>query len=38
MFGFGSILASVWAGLQEVLTGGIVEWLTALLGGLFPGA
>ncbi len=36
MFDFGSILASVFTGLQDAFLAGIVEWITAVLGGFLP--
>ena len=36
MFDFGSILASVFASVQELLTNSVVEWFASLLGGFLP--
>ena len=36
MFGLGSICASVWTGLQDVLAGEILNWITSVLEGFFP--
>jgi hypothetical protein len=36
MFDFSSVLASVFAGLQDLLAGSIVELITSLFTGLFP--
>ncbi len=36
MFNFDGILASVFAGLQDVLVNGILGFITSLLSGVLP--